>query len=258
MLIETKGLTKRFGGLVAVNDVEIGIEKGKITAIIGPNGAGKSTLFNLISGYHPSSEGSITFKGEDITKKRSFNIAKLGIARTFQTTNLFETATVMDNVIVGHRLRTKSNVFDAVFRTPRLRREEQASRAKAAEVLEFVGLEHEAHRLVQDISQEAKKRVAFALALATDPEIVFLDEPAAGINPDETENLAALIRKMIDRGLTVCLIEHKMQMIMGLADHIVVLNYGKKIAEGTPEEIQTNEEVIEAYLGGGDKHAEAE
>ncbi|MFB4160912.1 ABC transporter ATP-binding protein [Geomicrobium sp. JSM 1781026] len=257
MLIETSGLTKQFGGLTAVNDVNVRIEKGKITAIIGPNGAGKSTLFNVISGYHAATGGTIRFNGEDITKKRPYSIAKLGVARTFQTTHLFETASVLDNVIVGHRLRTRSTVFDAIFQTRRLKREEEKCRQTAEEVLDFVELSGQADRLVQDISQEAKKRVAVALALATDPEIVFLDEPAAGINPDETDGLAMLIRKMVDRGLTVCLIEHKMQMIMGLADHIVVLNYGKKIAEGTPEEIQNNETVIEAYLGGGASHAEA-
>ncbi|QQK80537.1 ABC transporter ATP-binding protein [Salicibibacter cibi] len=257
MLIETKGLTKAFGGLTAVDEVDVGIDKGKITAIIGPNGAGKSTLFNVISGFYPSTKGTVVFNGEDITKKKAFNVAKLGIARTFQTTNLFEQATVMDNVIVGHRLRTKSGVIDALFRTPRLKREERASREKAEEVLSFVGLTKEANRLVSDISQEAKKRAAFAVALATDPEVVFLDEPAAGINPDETDGLIALMRKMVDNDLTVCLIEHKMQMIMEIADHIVVLNQGKKIAEGTPEEIQNNEIVIQAYLGGGDEDADA-
>ncbi|WP_059104939.1 ABC transporter ATP-binding protein [Shouchella shacheensis] len=259
MLIQTTGLTKAFGGLTAVDEVDVEIEKGKITAIIGPNGAGKSTLFNLISGFHPPTTGEILYKGEDITKKKAHHIARLGVARTFQTTNLFEAATVFDNVLIGHRLRTKSGLFDAIFHTKRLKKEEQACRDKAYEVLEFVGLTDQARRLVSDISQEAKKRCAFAVALATDPDIVFLDEPAAGVNPEETDGLVELIRKMVDNGLTVCLIEHKMQMIMGLADHIVVLNYGKKIAEGTPEEIKQNEDVIQAYLGGGgESHAHAE
>lgn len=214
MLIETKGLTKNFGGLIAVNEVDLTIEKGKITAIIGPNGAGKSTLFNVISGYYRASEGQVLFDGQDITKNRSYHNAKLGIARTFQTTNLFEQSTVLDNVIIGHRLRTKSGVADAVFRTPRLKREEAAAREKAHEMLAFLDLEKEAERLVGDISQEAKKRTAFALALATDPQIVFLDEPAAGVNPEETVQIAEYIRKMAANGLTICLIEHKMQMIM--------------------------------------------
>ncbi|RFU64161.1 ABC transporter ATP-binding protein [Bacillus sp. V59.32b] len=250
MFLETKNLTKQFGGLSAVNSVDFSVEKGKINAIIGPNGAGKSTFFNLISGFHRPTSGAVTFKGMDITTLPSNKIAELGIARTFQTTNLFEQSTVLDNVIVGHRLRTKSNLIDAVLRTKRLKDEEKKCKEKAMEVLDFVGLTGSAYKLVAGSSQEEKKRVAFALALATDPDIVFLDEPAAGVNPDETEGLALLMEKMILKGITVCLIEHKMQMIMKLADKIMVLNYGEKIAEGTPDEIKNNETVIKAYLGG--------
>ena len=250
MFLETKNLTKKFGGLTAVNNVDFSIEKGKINAIIGPNGAGKSTFFNLISGFHPPSSGSIILKGQDITNMPSNKIAEMGIARTFQTTNLFEQSTVIDNVIVGHRLRTKSNLLDAVIRTKRLKREEERCREKALEVISFTGLEKVAGKLVGSLTQEEKKRTAFALALATEPEIVFLDEPAAGVNPDETEGLAQLMKKMIDRGITVCLIEHKMQMIMKLADKIMVLNYGEKIAEGNAEEIRNDPAVIKAYLGG--------
>ncbi|WP_144481061.1 ABC transporter ATP-binding protein [Cytobacillus oceanisediminis] len=250
MFLETKNLTKKFGGLTAVNDVDFSIEKGKINAIIGPNGAGKSTFFNLISGFHPPTSGHIIFKGRDITNLPANKIAELGIARTFQTTNLFEQSTVLDNVIVGHRLRTNSNLLDAVFRSKRLKKEEEKCREKAFEVIEFTGLEKVANKLVGSLTQEEKKRTAFALALATDPEIVFLDEPAAGVNPDETEGLALLMKKMADKGITVCLIEHKMQMIMKLADKIMVLNYGEKIAEGNAEEIRNNPTVIKAYLGG--------
>ncbi|WP_374722352.1 ABC transporter ATP-binding protein [Peribacillus tepidiphilus] len=250
MYLETRNLTKKFGGLVAVNNVNFSIEKGKINAIIGPNGAGKSTFFNLISGFHPPSSGQVLFKGKDITHLPPNKIAELGVARTFQTTNLFEQSTVLDNVMVGHRLRTNSNLVDAIFRTKRLKREEKQCKEKAIEVLDFVGLMGAAYKMIGNISQEEKKRVAFALALATDPEIVFLDEPAAGVNPGETEGLALLIEKMIQNGLTVCLIEHKMEMIMKLAHKIMVLNYGEKIAEGTPNEIQNNEMVIKAYLGG--------
>jgi branched-chain amino acid transport system ATP-binding protein len=250
MFLETKNLTKKFGGLTAVNDVDFSIEKGKINAIIGPNGAGKSTFFNLISGFHPPTSGHIIFKGRDITNLPANKIAELGIARTFQTTNLFEQSTVLDNVIVGHRLRTNSNLLDAVFRSKRLKREEERCREKAFEVIEFTGLKKVADKLVGSLTQEEKKRTAFALALATDPEIVFLDEPAAGVNPDETEGLALLMKKMADKGITVCLIEHKMQMIMKLADKIMVLNYGEKIAEGNAEEIGNDPTVIKAYLGG--------
>ncbi|MGG1677125.1 ABC transporter ATP-binding protein [Neobacillus sp. NRS-1170] len=250
MFLETKNLTKRFGGNTAVNNVDFTIEQGKINAIIGPNGAGKSTFFNLISGFHQPTSGQVIFKGVDITKLPSNKIAELGVARTFQTTNLFEQSTVLDNVIVGHRLRTKSTLVDAILRTPRLKREEAQCRDKAMEVLEFVGLKNIAGNIVGSLTQEEKKRTAFALALATDPEIVFLDEPAAGVNPDETEGLAELMQKMVSKGITVCLIEHKMQMIMRIADKIMVLNYGEKIAEGRPEEIRNNETVIKAYLGG--------
>jgi branched-chain amino acid transport system ATP-binding protein len=250
MFLETKNLTKKFGGLTAVNNVDFSIERGKINAIIGPNGAGKSTFFNLISGFHPPSSGSIILKGQDITNMPPNKIAEMGIARTFQTTNLFEQSTVLDNVIVGHRLRTKSNLLDAVLRTNRLKREEERCREKALEVISFTGLDNVAGKLVGSLTQEEKKRTAFALALATEPEIVFLDEPAAGVNPDETEGLAQLMKKMVDRGITVCLIEHKMQMIMKLADKIMVLNYGEKIAEGTAEEIRNDPDVIKAYLGG--------
>lgn len=248
--IKLEGLTKQFGGLTAVNNVDFEIEKGKITAIIGPNGAGKSTFFNLISGFHKPTSGTITFEGKDITKIPVHIGARLGIARTFQTTHLFEQASVIDNVIVGHRLRTKSNLFDAVFRTKREKREEKAAYDKAMETLEFTGLIDLATRQVAGISQEAKKRVAIALALATAPKVLFLDEPAAGINPEETDGLAKLIKKIAESGITICTIEHKMQMIMGLADRIMVLNHGAKIAEGTPTEIKNNPAVIEAYLGG--------
>lgn len=250
MLIETKKLTKRFGGLVAVNEVDFTIEQGKINAIIGPNGAGKSTFFNLLSGSYSPTSGQVIYKGKDITKLPPNKIATLGVARTFQTTNLFEQSTVLDNVIVGHRLRTESNLLDAVLRTKRFTREEKKCRDKAMEVLDFVGLTHVRDQLAGSITQEEKKRVAFALALATDPEIVFLDEPTAGINSGETEGLADLMEKMVQRKITVCLIEHKMKMIMKLADKIMVLNYGEKIAEGTAEEIMNNQAVIEAYLGG--------
>ncbi|WP_285766852.1 ABC transporter ATP-binding protein [Peribacillus sp. SI8-4] len=250
MLIETKNLTKRFGGLAAVNSVDFIIEKGRINAIIGPNGAGKSTFFNLISGFHRPSSGSVFFNGMDITKLPANEIAALGISRTFQSTSLFDQSTVLDNVIIGHRLRTKSNLADAIFRTKRLKREEMACREKAMEALGVVGLTKAADKIVAGISQEEKKRTAIALALATEPEILFLDEPAAGINPDETEGLTELIKKLNTTGLTVCLIEHKMHMIMNLADHIMVLNYGEKIAEGSPKEIRGNDAVIKAYLGG--------
>jgi branched-chain amino acid transport system ATP-binding protein len=181
-------------------------------------------------------------------------VARLGVARTFQTTALFDRATVLDNLIVGHRLRTQSGLWDVLRGSSRLREEERVCREKAREALDFVGLSPIANRVAGDISQEERKRVAFALALATDPKLMLLDEPAGGVNPEETEGLAELIRKIVRHGITVALIEHKMGMIMSLADKILVLSYGEKIAEGTPEEIRRNPAVIDAYLGS--EHAE--
>ncbi len=253
-MLKIDHLTKTFGGLAAVNDVSTVIEEGRINAIIGPNGAGKTTFFNLISCVHKPTSGTITFNGQDVTSLRTDQVAKLGVARTFQTTALFDRATVLDNLIVGHRLRTRSGLWDVLRGSSRLREEERVCREKARDALDFVGLSHVAGRLAGDITQEERKRVAFALALATDPKLMLLDEPAGGVNPEETEGLAELIRKLVRHGITVALIEHKMGMIMSLADKILVLSYGEKIAEGTPEEIRRNPAVIDAYLGS--EHAE--
>ncbi|MDR3014492.1 ABC transporter ATP-binding protein [Delftia acidovorans] len=253
-MLKIDHLTKTFGGLAAVNDVSTVIEEGRINAIIGPNGAGKTTFFNLISCVHKPTSGTITFNGQDVTSLRTDQVAKLGVARTFQTTALFDRATVLDNLIVGHRLRTRSGLWDVLRGSSRLREEERVCREKARDALDFVGLSHVAGRIAGDITQEERKRVAFALALATDPRLMLLDEPAGGVNPEETEGLAELIRKLVRHGITVALIEHKMGMIMSLADKILVLSYGEKIAEGTPEEIRRNPAVIDAYLGS--EHAE--
>lgn len=253
-MIETHKVVKTHGSTTVLHGVSVQIPVGQFTAIIGPNGAGKTTFFNLISAMHKPTSGTITFNGQDVTSLRPDQVARLGIARTFQATSLFDKASVLDNLIVGHRLRTRSGLWDVLRGSSRLREEERVCREKARDALDFVGLSHIAHRLAGDITQEERKRVAFALALATDPKLLLLDEPAGGVNPEETEGLAQLIRKFVQHGMTVALIEHKMGMIMSLADKIMVLSYGEKIAEGTPEEIRRNPAVIDAYLGS--EHAE--
>ncbi|MCL4439310.1 MAG: ABC transporter ATP-binding protein [Firmicutes bacterium] len=249
MLLKVEKLTKRFEGLVAVNDVSFNLNQGEILAIIGPNGAGKSSLFNLISGILPPTSGHIYLQGEKITGLKPYRVAEKGIARTFQTTTLFDQLRVVDNLAIGHKLRTTSGFWGTILHTRRWKGDKEKTTLKTIETLGFIDLADKAFSFVSTLSQEEKKRLAIGVALASEPKIILLDEPTGGLIHEDTNGITELIRKIGAAGITVCLIEHKMRMVMDLAHRIVVLNYGEKLAEGTPEEISKNPEVIQAYLG---------
>lgn len=246
---DLKNVTKAFGGLVAVNDVSYSVEKGSIVAMIGPNGAGKSTVFNLITGVYQPTNGSITLEGESLAGLITDRVTGRGIARTFQNIRLFAAMSAIENVITGCHVRMHSNLIDSLLHTPRQRKEEKKYRERARELLEFVNLSRDAENEARNLPYGSQRRLEIARALASDPKLLLLDEPAAGMNPREKEDLIGLIRRIRGIGVTVFLIEHDMALVMSISERIAVLDHGEKIAEGAPGEIRANEKVIEAYLG---------
>jgi branched-chain amino acid transport system ATP-binding protein len=248
-VLEIDALTLQFGGLTALDDVTFHIEEGEILGLIGPNGAGKTTCFNAVTGIYRPTSGDIRFEGTSIAGHKRFQITQLGVARTFQNIRLFRSMTALENVLVGADAKHSTGMASALFRLPKHRREEREGHDRAMELLAFMGLQKRADELAANLSYGDQRRLEIARAMATEPKLICLDEPAAGFNPAEKAQLMDLIKRVRDQGYTVLLIEHDMKLVMGVTDRIVVLEFGRKIAEGTPAEIRDNPAVIAAYLG---------
>jgi len=255
ILLKVEGVTKDFGGLRAIQDLEFQIPKGKIFSIIGPNGSGKTTMFNLITGFLPVTEGEILFKGEKITGLKPYEISRKGIGRTFQLTTLFGNHTVLQNLIISQQATREAGLVSSMFGLSSARQAEKKALKRAHELAEFIGLGQQKMALAGALPQGAQKQLSIGLALAANPELMLLDEPAGGVNLEEVGVLIDLITRIRDSGVTICLIEHKMSMVMNISDRILALNYGKKVTEGNPTEVGRNEQVIKSYLG--DKYAAA-
>jgi len=247
-ILEISNVTKQFGGLLALDDVSFQVEEGEIRGLIGPNGAGKSTMFKNIAGFYEPTKGSIKYRGTNIEGKKPHTIAEMGIVRTFQETTLFQELSVFENALIGAHMKSRTNVFSAVLGLDRLKQE--AASEKVMEVLEFMGLIERRDQLAAELPLGSQRALALAIALVSEPKLMLMDEPFAGMNPEETNHMMELTRKVRESGITIVLVEHDMKAVMGLCNYLTVLNFGKLLAEGTPDEIRNNDRVIEAYLGG--------
>jgi branched-chain amino acid transport system ATP-binding protein len=247
-ILEIKNITKQFGGLTALDDVSFQVEEGEIRGLIGPNGAGKSTMFKNIAGFQTPTKGNITYKGQNIEGKKSHAIAEMGIVRTFQETTLFQELSVFDNVLVGSHMRARTDVFSAVLGLDRAKQE--AASARVTDVLQFMGLTEQKDKLASDLPLGLQRALGLSIALVSEPKLLLMDEPFAGMNPEETNHMMDLTRKVHESGVTIILVEHDMKAVMGLCGYLTVLNFGQILAQGTPDDVRNNERVIEAYLGG--------
>ena len=248
-LLNIDNLSMHFGGLKAIQELDLSIQKGQIKGLIGPNGAGKTTLFNVISGAYKQTFGTISFKGQDISYLKPYQTAGLGLVRTFQEITQFKNFSVLKAVMIGCHLNSGFNFMGALLNTPGMKRKEEQNRIKSMEILEFMGLAHLKDELALNLPNGHQRALGISVALAAQPELLLLDEPVTGMNPEETDEMMKLINKIKDKGISILIIEHDMKVVMGLCDEITVINFGVKIAEGTPKEIQTNKDVLEAYLG---------